>query len=102
MRGLRTSGFAFLAVIAGAMPAWAFPIPDANTAPPSQHQLDQAGAPSRPYATNYSDEAARKLGVQDGAWEVFSTQPGNPLMPSLRGGIEHGGAMISLQWRPGQ
>jgi len=102
MRSLRTSGFAFLAVIAGAIPAWAFPIPNANAAPPSQHQLDQAGAPSQPYAMNYTDEAAQKLGIRDGKWEAFNGRSSDPLMPSLKGGIDHGGPMISLQWRPGQ
>jgi hypothetical protein len=98
MRQFRTLAFAFLAVTAGPAPAWSFPIPEANAAPPSPHQLDQAAAPARPYAMNYSDEAASKLGMQDGK---FITHSSSPLMPSLKGGIDHGGPMISLQWRPG-
>jgi hypothetical protein len=101
MSQCRTLAFAFLAMTAGSAPAWAFAVPDVNAAPPSQHQLDQAATPSQPYAMNYSDEAARKLGVQDGKWEAFITHSSDPLMPSLKGGIDHGGAMISLQWRPG-
>ena len=83
---------------AGAAPGWAFPVPDASVAPPSQHQLDQAAIPSQPYAMNYSDEAAQTLGVQNGKWKAFNIHSSNPLMPSLKGGIDHGGAMISLQW----
>jgi hypothetical protein len=101
MRPCRTLAFAFLAMTAGAAPGWAFPIPDVNAAPPIQHQLDQAAIPSQPYAMNYSEEAAQTLGVHDGKWEAFSTQSSDPLVPSLKGGIDHGGAMISLQWRPG-
>jgi hypothetical protein len=101
MRRFRTLAFAFLAVTAGPAPAWSFPIPDANAAPPSPHQLDQAATSSQPYARNYSDEAASRLGTQDGKWEGFITHSSSPLMPSLKGGIDHGGPMIRLQWRPG-
>ena len=67
-----------------------------------RHQLEQAGVQPPPYAMNYTDEAARTLGVNDGKWEAFDTHSSNPMVPSLQGGIDHGGAMISLQWRPGQ
>lgn len=104
MRSVQTLAFAFLAVTAGAVPAWAFRAPETNIAWPTEHQLEQryADRPSQPYAMNYADEAAQKLGVQDGKWEAFSTHSSDPLMPSLKGSLDSGGAMISLQWRPGQ
>jgi hypothetical protein len=59
--------------------------------------------PKQPYAMNYTDEAAQALGVKDGHMDVFSTQPTdrNNLMPRLSGGVDSSGAMIRLQWRPG-
>jgi hypothetical protein len=95
---------AILALIAGSAPAWAFRAPDSNAAWPTEHQLEQryADQPSQPYAMNYTDEAAQRLGVRDGQWEAFEIHSGNPLMPSLKGGIDNGGAMIRLQWHPGQ
>ena len=80
-------------------------MPDGNAAPPTEHQIqqrDNAAKPSQPYAMNYTDEAAQTLGVRDGKWEAFDVHSSDPLMPSLKGGIDNGGAMISLQWRPGQ
>ncbi len=101
---MRCSGslvFAFLAA-AGATPAWAFRVPDANAAWPTPHQLELADSHPQPYAMSYGEEAARKLGIQDGKWEAFNSHSSDPLMPSLKGGIEGGRAMIGLQWRPGQ
>jgi len=46
------------------------------------------------------DEAAQRLGVQDGKWEAFDTHSTNPIVPSLKGGVDNGGAMIKLQWTP--
>lgn len=84
-------------------PVWAFQLPDPRAAPLTQHQLDLRYADSQPqpYAMNYADEAARKLGIENGKWEAFSTHSRDPLMPSFRGGIDGGRAMIGLQWRPG-
>jgi hypothetical protein len=100
----RSLAFAFLAVSAGPASAWTFHVPDSRAAPPTQHQIELRYTDSRPqpYAMNYADEAARKLGIQDGKWEVFDTRSSDPLMPSLKGGIDGGRAMIGLQWRPGQ
>ena len=86
-----------------AAPAWAFRIPQPNAPYPVPHQteLRYADPPKQPYATSYSDEAARRLGVEDGKWEAFSTHSSDPLMPSFRGGIDSGKAMIGLQWRFG-
>jgi hypothetical protein len=104
MRNIRTICLASFALIAGSASASAFTLPDTNAAWPTPHQMEMryADTPSQPYAMSYSDEAAQKLGVQDGRWEAFDTQSSNPLVPSLKGGIDHSGAMISLQWRPGQ
>jgi len=60
------------------------------------------GQPSQPYAMNYSDEIAQTLGVKNGRWDAFDTGPSrNIFVPSLSGGVDRGGAMIKLQWRPG-
>ena len=86
-----------------AAPAWAFRMPEPNAPYPVPHQteLRYAESPKQPYATSYSDEAARRLGVEDGKWEAFSTHSRDPLMPSFRGGIDSGKASIGLQWRFG-
>ncbi len=104
MRCAAAFAFAFLAIAAGPLPAWAFRVPETNAAWPTPHQLELRYADRRPqpYAMNYADEAARTLGIQDGKWEAFSTHSGDPLMPRFKGGIDGGRAMIGLQWRPGQ
>jgi hypothetical protein len=104
MRNVRIILLAFLAMIVGTASASAFAMPQTNAAWPTPHQLEARYADNtpQPYAMNYSDEAAQTLGVKDGRWEAFNTQSSDPLMPSLKGGIDHSGAMISLQWRPGQ
>ena len=104
MRTVTLIAFAFLAMSFATAPAWAFATPQTNAVLPTQHQLDQrvSDEQASPYAMNYTDEAARSLGVKDGKWEAFDTRSSDPLVPSLKGGIDHGGAMISLQWRPGQ
>lgn len=101
MRAFRSLAFAFLAA-AGPAPAWAFRVPDSNAPPPTEHQIAQRYRDSqpRPYAMNYTDEAAQRLGVRDGKWEAFNSR--DPLMPSVKGGMDGGRPMISLQWRPGQ
>jgi hypothetical protein len=94
---------AFLALIAGTGPALAFQPPDTNTAWPTQHQMELRYADSQPqpYAMNYTDEAAQRLGIHDGQWEAFDTHPSDPMMPSLKGGVDNGSAMFKLQWTPG-
>jgi len=101
MRRFGTLAFAFVALAAGSGPAWAFRLPEANPIPLTEHQrlLRYADSQPQPYAMNYSDEAARNLGVANGRWEAFSTRSQDPLMPSFKGGIDGGRAMIGLQWR---
>ncbi len=56
-----------------------------------------------PYAMNYADEAAQTLGVKDRNIDLFSAKPaGNATyMPTLTGGVGGDGAMLKLQWHPG-
>ena len=91
---------AVLALLIAAAPAWAFPAPDPGW--PTQHQIDSRAnaAPPQPYAMTYSDEAAQALGVRDGQWEAFNTRSDDPLVPSFKGGVDHGAAMLRLQWTP--
>ena len=94
----------------------------ANLGPAAAHQsfvdgavsaspADYPGAPKpvhdtakAPYAMNYSDEAAQTIGVRDGHWDVFSAKPAEnqPYLPSLSGGLGSDGAMLKLQWHPGE
>ena len=101
MRPIPALASAFLALIAAIVPASAFRPPETNTAFPSQHQRDlrYADSQTQPYAMNYSDEAARRLGVQDGRWEAFETYSNDPLVPSFKGGVDSGAAMFRLQWQ---
>jgi hypothetical protein len=94
---------AFLALLAGASPVLAFQPPNASAAWPSEHQMElrYADTQTQPYAMNYTDEAAQRLGIHDGQWEAFETQSSNPMMPSFKGGVDNGSAMFKLQWTPG-
>ena len=89
--------FAFVLLAAG--PAWAFSTPGGNAAWPTEHQrqLRFADTQTQPYAMNYMDEAARKLGVREGRWEAF--EPRSRDMPSIKGGLDGGRPMLMLQWR---
>jgi hypothetical protein len=102
MQNFGPFAFALLALTAGISPAWAFRVPDANAAPPTEHQIQLRDADNHPspYAMNYADEAAQKLGVHDGEWEAFDSRSSAPVR--VTGGIDSGRPMISLQWRPGQ
>ena len=101
MRRFGTLALAFAALAAGSQAGWAFRLPDSNPIPLTEHQkqLRAAETETQPYAMSYSEEAARSLGVRSGRWDAFSTQSRDPFMPSLRGGIDQGRAMIGLQWR---
>jgi hypothetical protein len=90
-------------LLVGAGPCIAFQPPEINTAWPTQHQIElrYADGQTQPYAMNYTDEAAQKLGIHDGQWEAFETHPSDPLLPSFKGGVDKGSAMFKLQWTPG-
>ena len=94
--------FSVFMLVAGA--AKAFRAPETNVAWPTQHQREARYVDniSSPYAMNYADEAAQRLGVHEGRWEAFDTRSSDPLMPSFHGGIDQGRAAISLQWHPGE
>jgi hypothetical protein len=98
---IQTVIFACLALIAGTLSASAFRPLETNNAFPTEHQRELAYADrqSQPYAMSYTDEAARQLGIQDGRWEAFSTHSTDPLVPSLKGGVDSGAAMLKLQWQ---
>jgi hypothetical protein len=61
-------------------------------------------APTTPYPMNYTDEAAATLGIKSGHLDVFSAQPtsNDGLLPNVSGGVDHDGAMLKLQWHPGE
>ncbi len=101
MRLMPAFACACFALIGGTVSAFAFRPPETNTAFPTQHQLElrYADGQTQPYAMNYTDEVARRLGVQDERWEAFDTSPSDPLVPSLMGGADGGGAMFKLQWQ---
>jgi hypothetical protein len=91
-----------LALGAGTDAARAFRPPDSSHYPSDNEiALKLAQNKPQPYPMNYADEAAQTLGVKDGRWEAFATRSRDPLMPSLRGGIMDGAAMLRLQWHPG-
>ena len=101
MRLFGTLAFAFVAFAAGAASASPYRIPG-NVAWPTEHQraLRYAETQSQPYAMNYADEAAQRLGVKDGKWEAFTPRSGD--MPSVKGSLDSGRPMLILQWRTGQ
>ena len=72
---------------------------------------DYPGAPKRvyddpktPYAMNYADEAVQTLGFRQGHLDVFSAKPADnrSYLPSFSGGLGGDGAMLKLQWHPGE
>jgi hypothetical protein len=76
------------------------PWSDFNAAVPSEHVRESRYTDTLPqrYPTTWGDEAAKSLGVQDGRWEAFRTQPSSRLEPSLNAGVYSDGAMLRLQW----
>lgn len=52
---------------------------------------------SSPVVMNYTDQMAQSLGVKNGGWEAFKST--DPMMPTLKGGIDGGNPMLKLQWR---
>ncbi|HEY8253492.1 MAG TPA: hypothetical protein VIG39_02570 [Rhizomicrobium sp.] len=97
MRKLFVAGLAVAALLV-AGPAFAFRAPDPNAPWPTPHQREAGYADQerQPYATNYSDEAARSLGLTDGRWEAFNSQ--SAAGATLKGGLDTHGAVLRLQW----
>lgn len=102
MRLLTPFACSCLVLVLGTAQALAFRPPDTNAPLPTPNQQDQRYADSQPqpYAMNYADEAAQTLGVHDGQWEAFDTHSTDPLVPSFKGGVDRGAAMVKLQWSP--
>jgi hypothetical protein len=79
---------------------------------PIRSPTDYPGAPKpvyqddvkSPYAMNYADEAVQNLGFQNGHLDVFSTKPAEneSYLPAFSGGLGSDGAMLKLQWHPGE
>ena len=103
MQPTRTLISAFLALIAGDRSGLGISAAQYQRCLAQQHQLElrYADSQTQPYAMNYADEAAQRLGIHEGQWEAFDTQSSNPMMPSFKGGVENGSAMFKLQWTPG-
>ena len=97
MRKLSVPGLTMAALLV-AGPAFAFRVPDPNAPWPTPHQRDvgYADQERQPYAMNYSDEAARSLGLTDGRWEAFNSQSAGGA--TLKGGLDTHGAVLRLQW----
>lgn len=91
-----------LALAMGPVPALAFNPPGFDTPAPIEHvqEARYADNQSAPYAMNYADDAARTLGVRDGHLQVFDAgaATGDPLVPSVKGGLDSGRPMLQLQW----
>jgi hypothetical protein len=74
------------------------------TGPPNPPNSAPVAAPDlsvAPYAMNYTDEAAQALGVHNGRLDAFSIKPSSKdsLLPTLRGGVDKGGATVQLRWK---
>lgn len=78
--------------------------PDLDGVPAMPGARQPADPQAEPYAMNYAEEAAQTLGFKDGHMEVFSTrpEPADSLVPTFSGGVDRGGLMLKLQWRPGE
>jgi hypothetical protein len=100
-------GVAVLAVSFGpAMarePLGAGPITPATNYPGAPRPVYDDGDVS-PYAMNYTDEAAQSLGVRNGHMDVFTAKPADnqSYLPTFSGGLGGDGAMLKLQWHPGE
>ena len=104
-RSLFTILTAGLLIGAGTGAALAAHLPDFTPAPPIEHQMEARlqPPPSTPYAMNYTDEVAQSLGVVGGRADFIDTgHSDNDLLPALKAGVDRGGAMLRLQWHPGE
>ena len=103
MRYLKTLALSLALAAAAGGPALAAHRLDLTPHYPIEHQTASALGDDtpQPYPMNYAEEAAQTLGVSSGKWEAFDTGSSAPLMPSLKGGVDAGGAMVRLQWRAG-
>jgi hypothetical protein len=100
-------GMALVAVsfgpAAARIPFGAGPIPSPSSYPGAPKPVYEDDVKT-PYAMNYADEAARNLGFRNGNVDVFSAHPAEnqAYLPSFSGGVGSEGAMLKLQWHPGE
>jgi hypothetical protein len=103
---MRYSISAFTAVLLLATPALAVQRPDFTPTRPETDYHMQARfktEPVAPYSMNYTDEVAASLGVVGGKADFVDTgRSESAFVPSLKGGVDRGGAMFRLQWHPGE
>ena len=102
MVGVAILGVSFSPATARA-PLGAGPITAASNYPGAPKPVYDDGNVS-PYAMNYTDEAAQTLGVHDGHVDVFTARPADnqSYLPTFSGGLGGDGAMLKLQWHPGE
>lgn len=95
-----TIALALAALAAGSGTAWALSPPEGNAPWPTENQrrLHLAENQPQPYALNYTDQVARRLGLREGRWQAFAPRSGE--LPALQGGLKGGRPMLILQWRP--
>jgi len=102
MAGVALFALSFSPAMARA-PLGAGPITSAMNYPGAPRPVyDDSNA--SPYAMNYADEAAQTLGVRDGHMDVFTAKPADSqsYLPTFSGGLGGDGAMLKLQWHPGE
>jgi hypothetical protein len=111
MRRIASARIVLAAVLLAAPGSAAMAGPHLGSSSKIVSPRDYPGAPrpvqeksKSPYAMNYAEEAVQSLGLKDGRVEAFSTSPGQnqPYMPSFSGNIGSKGAMLELQWHPGE
>ena len=103
MVGLAVAVLASGPVSAHVSPLGAGPMVSPREYPGAPKPVHDEGMTS-PYAMNYTDEAAQTLGFRDGHTDVFTVKPraNQSYLPTFSGGLGGDGAMLKLQWRPGQ
>ena len=87
------------------IPFGAGPIVSPSDYPGAPRQLYDDDTIKTPYPMNYADEAVQTLGFRNGQMDVFSAKVGendSPFVPTFSGGVGGEGAMLKLQWHPGE
>jgi hypothetical protein len=109
MRGLAKATICTVLLAVSVVPAAArtlfasAPAYTANSYPGAPRPVSDDSQSSSPYAMTYTDEAVQNLGFRNGHMDVFSTKPAaNSYWPTFSGGVGGDGAMLKLQWHPGE
>ena len=96
---LFAASFAILALTATAGAEPRVPGSGGYVIKPLIRTIPASATPSEaaPYAQNYSEQVARRLGVRDGGLELLPPpEKGNPYAPS----VSFNGSMLRLKWLP--